>query len=80
MTELKKLCNTLFLLDDIISENAAAHNCSNRKIVMDWNYGWFAKAAFDTDGGPVVRDPQKSCRTTRTFKPSGPMDHRKFQL
>ena len=36
--------------------------------------------AFDTDGGPVVRDPQKSCRTTRTFKPSGPMDHRNFQL
>ena len=36
--------------------------------------------AFDTDGGPVVRDPQKSCRTTRAFKPSGPMDHRNFQL
>ena len=36
--------------------------------------------AFDTDGGPVVRDPQKSCLTTRAFKPSGPMDHRNFQL
>ena len=37
-------------------------------------------SAFDTDSGPVVRDPQKSCRTTRTFKPSGPMDHRNFRL
>ena len=26
-------------------------------------------AAFDTDGGPVVRDPQKSCRTTRHSNP-----------
>ena len=28
----------------------------------------------------VVQDPQKSCRTTRTFKPSGPVDHRNFQV
>ena len=30
-------------------------------------FGYYYNTAFTTDGGPVVRDHQKLCRTTRTF-------------
>ena len=44
-------------------------------LALSDSFEYLCYAAFTTDGGPVVRDHQKLCRTTRMFLSSGPVDN-----